>query len=152
MTPADRMLTRDFLGGVMFAAFGIATTWISFSYDIGTATRMGPGYFPAMVGGLIVLLGTVLAIRAYILATPEDRAVKLAFRPMVFILAAIGAFMMLVDTWGLVAAVAALILIARLSRFEGRYLELVATVVLLNAIAVAVFVFGLNMPLDLGPR
>jgi len=54
---------KDFWSGVMFAAFGVFFVVFARQYDMGTAARMGPAFFPTMLGGLLLLLGAVVAIR-----------------------------------------------------------------------------------------
>src|SRR3546814_7367662 len=63
----------DFVGGLLLAAFGAATVVSASGYPLGTTARLGPCYFPLMVGGLIVVLGLILAIRA--LVRSEERRV-----------------------------------------------------------------------------
>src|SRR3546814_17273150 len=100
-----------------------------------------------MVGGRIVVLGLILAIRARVTTKPQPRVPAFAFRPLLFIMAAIAVFAALIDSWGVIAAVAAMVAVARLSRLEGTLVEIAATIAALCALAVLVFVFGLNMPL-----
>jgi hypothetical protein len=151
MRLADRLLARDFVGGVLFAAFGVATTVIASGYSIGSSTRMGPGYFPLMVGSLIVVFGLILAIAALTSREPQPRVPTFALRPLLFIIAAIAVFAALVDSLGVITAVAAMVIVARLSRIDGTLAEVAVTIVALCAIAVLVFVYGLNMPLQMWP-
>src|SRR3546814_15573305 len=104
-----------------------------------------------MVGGRIVVLGLILAIRARVTTKPQPRVPAFAFRPLLFIMAAIAVFAALIDSWGVIAAVAAMVAVARLSRLEGTLVEIAATIAALCALAVLVFVFGLNMPLQVSP-
>lgn len=145
------ILTKDTIGGLLFAVLGAATIVIAMGYPLGTPMRMGPGYFPLLIGGMIGILGLVLMVQGVLKATPEDRIGSIPLGPAFFIMAAIAAFGMLINSWGLVVAVSALTLVARLSRREGTLLELTVTLVVLNLIAVAVFIVGLNLPLTVGP-
>jgi len=52
--------TRDFWAGLMFALIGGSAMWIARGYPFGSARSMGPGYFPVVLGGLLVILGAVI--------------------------------------------------------------------------------------------
>lgn len=146
------LLNRNLLGGLLFIALGLATIAIARGYPMGSATRMGPGYFPQMIGIGIALLGLALAVQGVLArAAAEERATGLALRPIIAVMSAIAAFAWLVEGWGLLAAISALVLLARLSRRDGSALELLLLVIALNAIAVLIFVTGLNMTLRVGP-
>jgi hypothetical protein len=146
-----KFLSGDFLGGLLFLAVGAFVMVAVSGYPMGTAMRMGPGYFPMLIGGMIAGLGLILAVRAVLAAVPGERVSGFAFQPLLFILGGIAVFALLIERTGLIIAVSALVLIARMSRIEGRALELVALAVALSAMAYAVFVFGLKMPLKVVP-
>ena len=55
---------KDFWSGALFIAIGIATIVLGSRYTLGTAARMGPGYFPRILGILLIALGGILAVRA----------------------------------------------------------------------------------------
>ncbi len=57
---------KDFWAGLMFAGFGVGFMAVSFNYPMGSAVRMGPAYFPTMLGGLLALLGAVVFLRAFL--------------------------------------------------------------------------------------
>jgi len=57
---------KDFWAGLMFVGFGLGFMLIAFNYSMGTAGRMGPAYFPVVLGGLLALLGAVIFLRALV--------------------------------------------------------------------------------------
>jgi hypothetical protein len=57
---------KDFWAGLMFIAFGLAFMWVSGNYAMGTSVRMGPAYFPTVLGGLLAVLGAVVLFRAFV--------------------------------------------------------------------------------------
>lgn len=57
---------KDFWAGLMFAGFGLGFMLASFNYPMGSAVRMGPAYFPVMLGGLLAILGGAVFFRAFI--------------------------------------------------------------------------------------
>src|SRR3712207_1426311 len=52
---------EDFWAGLMFIGFGVAAIVIARNYPFGSAMRMGPGYFPTMIGSGLVILGAIIA-------------------------------------------------------------------------------------------
>src|SRR5258706_15523582 len=57
---------KDFWAGLMFIAFGGAFMYVSSNYPMGTAVRMGPAYFPTVLGGMLVALGAIVLFRAFV--------------------------------------------------------------------------------------
>ncbi len=84
---------KDFFSGLMFAAVGGAFAAVSSTYTIGTGARMGPGYFPLVLGVLLAALGVLIAVRSFT-SGPEggDPVGRFAWRPLFFIIAANLAF------------------------------------------------------------
>jgi len=145
------LYSRNFLGGLMFLCLGLGTMAVAAGYPVGSATRMGPGYFPLLVGGAMSALALVLLARAVISRPHVDRVSGLALRPVVAILGAIAAFGLLVDARGLIVSISALVAIARLSRREGSLPEVALVAAALSGIAILVFVTGLGMTLRVVP-
>jgi putative tricarboxylic transport membrane protein len=57
---------KDFWAGLMFMGFGLGFMWVSQNYPMGTAVRMGPAYFPTVLGGILIVLGAVVFFRAFV--------------------------------------------------------------------------------------
>lgn len=64
---------KDFFSGLMFMVLGAAFAWGATKYSIGTGARMGPGYFPLMLGILLAVLGGVITFKALVVETEDDR-------------------------------------------------------------------------------
>jgi hypothetical protein len=143
--------TKDLLSGLMFLGFGVGAATVAYGYDFGTPARMGSGFFPVVIGVIVAVMGMVLVVRSLLSPASSEPIEALQFRPVFFIAAAIVVFGLLIEETGLIAALAALIVIARFAGREGSPLELAAMVIVLIAIAVAIFVYGLNIRLQLGP-
>lgn len=109
---------KDFYAGVIFIVVGVAALLIGRDYSLGTTTRMGPGYFPALLGALLTLLGLIISLRSLIFDGPAVG--QIGFRPLVLILASMLAFAGLLEPAGLVIATAALIAIGCLGSVESR--------------------------------
>jgi len=140
---------NDFWCGLLFVVVGIAFAVLARNYRFGTPARMGPGFFPTILGGILAALGLTLAIPA--LARDGDPLSFPRLQPAVTILTAIIAFALLLAPLGFVLAAAALILISGLADPELRPLENIGLTLFLIAFSVAIFVMVLGLPMNLWP-
>jgi len=144
-------VTKDLLSGLMFLTFGVGGAFIAHGYTLGSLTRMGSGFFPSVIGVLIAILGLAIVVRAVLNPETSEPVAAIEIRPVFFIALALVVFGILVDDYGLVAALAALIIIARLAGREGSLIELAAMVVSLIVVILLIFVYALNIHLNLWP-
>ena len=135
---------------MVFFAIGIAFMVIARNYRLGTAARMGPGFFPTILGGLLAGLGVLLAVPAIV--RDGDAFPKLHLRPLLAILAAVVIFALLLHPLGFVLAAAVLVMIGGFADPELRLVESVRLALLLTAFSVGVFVLLLGLPLNLWPN
>jgi putative tricarboxylic transport membrane protein len=140
----------DFWCGLLFIAVGVAFVVFARQYRFGTPARMGPGFFPTILGGILAALGLSLTLPA--LVRSGEPLVFSGLRPMLAILIAIIVFALLLAPLGFVIAAAALILIAGLAEPELRPLENVGLTLFLIAFSVAIFVVALGLPMNLWPN
>lgn len=140
---------KDFYAGVIFIVVGVAALLIGRDYSLGTTTRMGPGYFPALLGALLTLLGLIISLRSLIFDGPAVG--HIGFRPLVLILASMLAFAGLLEPAGLVIATAALIAIGCLGSVESRARDVIILSIALIALALGLFVYGLGLPMKIWP-
>ncbi len=140
---------KDFFAGLLFIAFGIAAIVIGSRYALGTAARMGPGYFPRILGLLLITLGLTLAVRALRISGPPIPAFK--WRPLLIVLLSVVAFGLMVNHAGVVVSTIFLIVAASAASHEFRLRESVIAGVALAALAVGVFVIGLKLQLPIWP-
>ena len=141
---------KDFWAGVMFVAFGAGMAVIAVNnYQMGTAVRMGPAYFPALLGGLLAALGLVLVLRALVL---KGAAVAMFhYRPLLLILGACVVFGYTVKPLGLVGSVVLLVFISAFGGHEFKWKEVALLCVALFVFSVLVFVKGLTLPFPICP-
>lgn len=118
-------------------------------YRAGSAARMGPGFFPMLLGALLALLGLTLSIPA--LFVDGERFPRLHLRPLVMILLGIVVFGAVLEYLGFAIAVVALVLVGALADPELQPLESVGVALFLAAFSVGVFVVLLGMPLNVWP-
>jgi uncharacterized membrane protein len=142
---------HDLLAGAIFIAFGLAfgiEAWIRL--PIGSALRMGPGYFPLLLAGLLILVGLAVALIPG--EVPETQSGPVPWRGLAFILPAPVIFGATIRGLGLVLSVAIIVLV---TAFASRKTSLCFTVLLalgLTAFCVALFHYGLGLPIRLfGP-
>ena|SRR5689334_137578 len=140
---------KDFYAGLLFVAFGIAAILIGRSYPLGTAARMGPGYFPRLLGILLIVLGGALAMMALHGRGPALPGWK--WRPISVVLLSVVAFGLVLTHAGLVLSTIALIVAASTASREFRPREALLSGVLLAALSVGVFVIGLKLQLPIWP-
>lgn len=142
---------KDFWSGVMFLAAGLAFAGFAQRYDLGTAQRMGPGYFPTVLGGLLAVLGLVIAIRGL---AREERGGKIEpfhFGTLAVVLGAVALFALLLRPAGLVAALLVLIGVSAYASHEFRVREVIPLALVLVALVLSVFIWGLGMVVPVWP-
>jgi hypothetical protein len=143
----------EFLAGLIFAGFGAVTFAFSIDYPMGTAHRMGPGYFPIVLSVLLILIGIVVALRGAAFTSEVVEVPKFAWRPIMVGTVAVVVFGLIIDSMGLLVATAAMVLVSRLARpeYRSRWMETVILAVLISITCSAVFYFGLKVQMPLLP-
>jgi len=131
-----------YVGALLIAAAG-AGWWLAADLRTGTAVRMGPGYFPQALCWIVLGFGVALAARGLAVAGPP--AERWALRPLLLIPASVALFGIAIERVGLVIAVLAVVMLARLGGRDGRPLETALLAVGLAAFCVFVFVRLLGM-------
>ena len=117
----------DILAGLIFVAFGLAFATTSLSYEIGTPLRMGPGYFPLALGGVLVLLGLLIMGKGFISSSSaEERLGNVPWRALFLIVLAVLFFGLTVRGLGLVPATAVTALLTALASHRTGILAAVA--------------------------
>lgn len=140
---------EDFWAGLMFIGFGILAIVVARDYPMGSALRMGPGYFPTYLGAIMIVIGTIMAGRAY--RVEGEKIGRWGWRPLLWLSAAFAAFGLLIDEAGFVLALLALIIASSLAGRDTRPVELMLLIVVLIAGSVALFIYGLELPYRLFP-
>ena len=138
---------KDFWPGLMFCATGAAAVVLGRESSMGTATKMGPAYFPTVLGGLLVLIGAVLVVRALVARGP--RIEPFAIRPLVLVLVSTVLFGVIVRGTGLVVAIVALVLISAAASRLVRWPAALTLAVGLAVFSGVVFIKVLGLPMPL---
>lgn len=141
---------KDFWAGLMFLGVGLFfAIWAIVNYQMGSAVRMGPAYFPTVLGGLMAVLGLLILAGSFAIEGPK--VPQMHFRPLVMILTANIAYGYLMKPLGLVGATAVLVFISALGGHEFKWKEVTILYVVLIVFSVLVFVKGLTLPFPLWP-
>ena len=130
---------------MVFLLIGLAGLYLGRSLEIGRAAQMGPGYFPALLSGLIIITGLIIAGRAFVIEGLKIEPIRL--RPLSVIVVAIALFGLLIDRAGLAISAAVVTILAAYAR---KHVNLAETLLLscgLTIFVVGVFIYGLSQPL-----
>jgi hypothetical protein len=148
---------KDFFSGLMFMSVGTAFAWGATTYNVGEGARMGPGYFPLMLGILMALIGAVILFKSLVVEVEGGEKIgKWAWRPLFFVLGANLAFGVLlgglpsigIPAMGLIAAIYALTIIASMAdgKFHTRDILILATVLAVGSYIAFILVLKLQIP------
>lgn len=148
---------RDFFSGLMFLVVGIAFAWGATNYTIGEGARMGPGYFPLMLGILLAVIGLIVTFTALVVETEDGEPIgKPAWRPLAFIIGAnlifgvcLGGLPKLgIPALGLIVGIYALTFVAALAsdEFRAKEVAVLATILAIGSYVAFVVLLKLQFP------
>jgi uncharacterized membrane protein len=140
---------KDFLAGLLFMFLGSFAVAVAGDYPMGSADRMGPGYFPTVLGAILFLFGVYILVRG--LRSADSGSAEWAWRPLALISLSIVLFGALVDRAGVIPALAAMFFTAAAAGREFRLKEVLLLTVLMSAFSALVFLYGLRLPYPLFP-
>jgi hypothetical protein len=151
---------KDFYSGLMFMAVGVAFAWGATTYSVGTGARMGPGYFPLVLGVVLALLGAAITFVAVTVETETGEKVgAFAWKPAICIIGANLAFGVclgglkvagatIIPSMGMVIGIFALVMISSLAAEVYRLKEVLglATVLALGCYVTFIKLLKLQIP------
>jgi len=142
--------TKDFWTGLIYIFFGSSALIIARDYGMGKAIKMGPAYFPTVLGGLIIILGIISLVRSFLkTGTPIGR---LTFKGLALVVVSTVLFGLLVRGAGLVIALPLLVIISASASKDFRWIPSLLMAAGLTLFCALVFLKGLGIPLPiLGP-
>jgi len=141
--------SKDFATGLLFLAIGIGAYYIGSTYNMGTPQRPGTGVLPRILAWCMMGSGLLLVVQAMLQQGPKLDA--WAWRPLIMVTMATVAFSLLVDRAGLVIAMIVTMTLAALGTHETRWREFAMFMVLMLAIGLGIFIYGLGMPIKVLP-
>ncbi|MDP3605467.1 MAG: tripartite tricarboxylate transporter TctB family protein [Polaromonas sp.] len=151
---------KDFFAGLMFMGVGVAFAWGATSYNVGTGARMGPGYFPLMLGVLMAVIGAAITFTSLVVETVGGGKIgKWAWKPLFYVIAANVVFGVLLaglpsikfPAFGLIVAIYALVFIASMAEAGWKFKT---TLILATVLAVGsyfAFVVALKLQFPVWP-
>jgi hypothetical protein len=151
---------KDFLSGVMFTCVGLAFSIGATNYKIGSGARMGPGYFPLVLGALLAIGGGVVMLNALSSGSEGgDRVGRIAWKPLILIIGANLVFGLLlgglpdvgIPAMGLMVAIYALVVVASIAgpRFSMRSALILGTILAIGSYLT--FIIGLSLQFQVWP-
>ena len=151
---------KDFFSGLLFMAVGIAFAWGATNYTVGTGARMGPGYFPLLLGICMAVLGGVITFKALVVETPDgDKIGSIAWKPLFYIIAANLIFGILLGglpsiklpAFGLIVGIFALTFVASMAGDEFKFKEVLILAIILCVLSYAAFILLLKLQFPVWP-
>ena len=142
---------KDLYSGLMFIFIGGFFALWALNYPMGSAVRMGPAYFPSILGWITAALGVIIAIRGF--TVPDAPPTLTQWKPFIMILGAAVLFGLFMDVFGLgfVAAVFAAVFVCAYGGYEFRWKEALIESIILVVLCWGMFVYGLGLPFRLWP-
>lgn len=148
---------KDFFCGLMFMAVGVAFAWGASTYNVGTGARMGPGYFPLMLGVLLAIIGAAVTFTALVVETEGGGKIgKIAWRPLGFVIGANVIFGILlagvdkfgIPAFGLIVGIYALVFVASMAEagWKVKTTLILATVLAVGSYLAFVVALKLQFP------
>jgi hypothetical protein len=138
---------KRFLSGIMFLGIGAVAIYIAQDYPMGSALRMGPGYFPIVLGGILLAFGVWELIIGALKPVPVVG--NWSLRALLILPASAVIFGILMEHAGFIPAMIALIYTSAWSSDEFKFWEVTALAIGLTAASVGLFIYGLGLPYPL---
>ncbi len=148
----EKSRSRDYAGGALMIIIGAFATWQSTTYDIGSLTRMGPGFYPALVGLLLGLTGLGILLRPKVSETEavaEAVSTPVDWRGWAFILAGIASFVIVAQFAGLLPATFAIVFISAFGDRNNTLKSATLLALAISLVSVVIFWWALKVQLPL---
>jgi hypothetical protein len=138
---------KDFWTGVIYIVTGGVAIFLSRDYGMGTAVKMGPAYFPTLLSGLLILIGTISVVRSFV--KPGTPLGAFAAKGLVLVTFSTLLFGWIVRGAGMAIALPLLVMISAFAskRFDWRYA--LALAVGITVFCILIFQVGLGVPLPI---
>lgn len=143
----DLRNNRDLIAGLLFIVLGGLAVVLARDYPFGSTIRMGPGYFPTVLGFILLLFGVTVLARG--IRSGERVKGEWGWKPLALITLSIVLFGALLDRVGMIPAAVATLVAAAAAGREFRLKEALILAVVMTALSVAVFIYGLKLPYPL---
>jgi hypothetical protein len=142
---------KDFASGLMFVVIGLIFSFIARSYTMGTAAKMGPGYFPFWLGIVLAVIGAIVLMNSMSKKAQSDKLAKWDWISVLWVTGSVVLFGLLLKPMGLIVSLAFLIFISAMASHEFHWKGTLLNIVILNVIAYVAFIWGLNLQFQVWP-
>ncbi|AMR79379.1 conserved hypothetical protein, DUF1468; putative TRANSMEMBRANE PROTEIN [Cupriavidus taiwanensis] len=142
---------KDFASGLMFILVGFGFSWVARGYSMGTAAKMGPGYFPFWLGIVLALLGALVLFGSLSSKSEEDSLARWDIKTLLWILGSVVLFGLLLKPLGMVLSVLVLVLVSSMASHEFSWKGAILNAVILVLISLGAFVYGINLQMPVWP-
>lgn len=142
---------QDFWAGVMFVGFGAFFSGFGTQYAFGTAARMGPAYFPIVLGLTLIFLGIIISIGAMAVTARNEKVARFSWSTLLLILGPVVLFGLLINNLGLILCLLMLIAVSSYASHEFTWKATLANALVLIALCLFVFVYALKLQFPLWP-
>ena len=139
---------QDFWAGMMFIGIGGMAMFVARGYPFGTTLRMGPGYFPSVLGGILILFGIYVSARGLRRGAEKIKG-RWSVRAMIMLPLSVVLFAVLIGRLGLIPALVALIFGSAAAGGEFKFSEVLLLTASLTLLSWVVFIWGLGLPYPL---
>lgn len=141
----------DFLAGMMFILVGSSFSFVARGYSMGTAAKMGPGYFPFWLGLVLAVLGAVVALSSVSMKSEEDKMARWDPKTLLWILGSVVLFGLVLKPLGMILSVVVLVLVSSMASHEFSWKGAVLNAIVLVVISTGAFVYGINLQMPVWP-
>lgn len=151
---------QDFYSGLMFMISGVAFAWGATKYTVGEAARMGPGYFPLMLGIILALMGAFIFFESLVVETEDGEKIgKIAWKPLGYIIGANLIFGLLLGglpsigfpAFGMIVAIFALTIVAAMAGDQFKLKEVIVLAIVLAILSYLAFIKLLKLQFPVWP-
>ncbi len=151
---------KDFFSGLMFMGVGLAFAWGASTYNVGEGSRMGPGYFPLVLGILLAAIGAFTIFESMVVETEDGEPIgRVSWKPVVFVIGANVVFGILlgglprlgIPSFGLIVGIYALVFVASLAGEEFNWKEVIVLATILAVGSYLAFVLLLKLQFPVWP-
>ena len=143
----DLRNNKDFLAGLLLMGIGGAAMYMALDYPFGSALRMGPGYFPRVLAGILIAFGVFVLIRG--LVSNEKVVGRWGWKALAFIVIALVAFGWTMDKFGFLPALVVMFFLSAFGGHEFKFVEVLVLTVVMSIFAWVVFIYLLGLPYQL---
>ena len=142
---------KDFVSGLMYIGFGSFFAILARGYQMGTAAKMGSGYFPFWLGVLLATIGAYVALRSMAPKQMDEKLAKVDIPSVAWVTGSTVVFAISLSFLGLIAAIFLLVVISAMASHEFSWKGSILNAVFLIGFAYMAFVWGLKLQFPVWP-